>query len=289
MSYYDYIEESECAGRRSPSPDAVNEAMQGMFRKILRTLQSYFGDLKPAKDRFYFIYRNIRRAPSQNHFKFLKLLPPDVGGLFVDVGGNIGQSVQAIRMFLPGVRIVSFEPNPNLARFISDCYRSDAKVEVRNVGLGERPGQFTLHVPTYRGFVYDALASFDREHAGSWLSADTLFFFNPEKLTISELACRVERLDDQSLDNVTFIKIDVEGFEAEVVKGGLETIRACHPILMIEDYHEKQDLKPILAGMGYLPFRFNAGKLEPGEADTSTFLITPGTLKAFGLDRCIVG
>ncbi len=260
-----------------------------MLKKIFRTFQSYFGRLKPAKDRFYFIYRNLRREPSQNHFKFLKLLPPDVGGLFVDVGGNIGQSVQAIRMFLPRVRIVSFEPNPNLAGFIRNSYRNDAKIEVRNVGLGVMPGQFSLHVPTYRGFVYDALASFDREHAGSWLSADTLFFFDPEKLTISELACRVERLDDQSLENVAFIKIDVEGFESEVIKGGLETIKACRPILMIEDYHEKPDLKPILAEMEYLPFKFNAGKLEPGEADTSTFLITPGAIKAYGLGRCIVG
>jgi FkbM family methyltransferase len=256
-----------------------------MNKKLVRTLQSHFGAMKPVKDHFYFLYRGLMRKPSQHHFKLLAMFPRRLDGVVVDIGGNIGQSVQAIRMFLPTVRVVSFEPNPNLARFIKSRFRRDLKVEVRNVGLGTAPGTFRLYVPSYRGFVYDALASFDRDHAESWLNANTLYFFNRAKLSLLESECRVERLDDQALTDVVFMKIDVEGFESEVVLGGLQTIKRCEPILMIEDFHERDAIKRSLYEMGYMPFKFDGRKLERGESDTSTFLFTPKRLAEFQINQ----
>jgi FkbM family methyltransferase len=46
-----------------------------------------------------------------------------------------------------------------------------------------------------------------------------------------------KRLDDFKLDNVDMIKIDVEGWEFEVLKGAEQTIRRCQPILMVEYTH----------------------------------------------------
>jgi len=42
------------------------------------------------------------------------------------------------------------------------------------------------------------------------------------------------RLDDYPLENVDFLKIDVEGGELGVVQGGLETIRRWHPVILVE-------------------------------------------------------
>jgi FkbM family methyltransferase len=256
-----------------------------VIKKLMRTIQSHFGMLKPLKDNFYFYYRGLLHKPSQPHFKFLKMLPREHQGLVLDVGGNIGQSVQAIRMYLPRARILSFEPNPHLAEFIEYHYRSDQAVEVKNFGLGTVPGTFRLHVPVYRGFVYDALASFDRGQAASWLNSNSLYFFNPAKLSLREYECHVQRLDDLLLDDIVFIKIDVEGFEAEVVLGGLETIRRSEPILMVEDFHEREAIRPILFEIGYQPFRFDGSTLKRGESDTSTFLLTPKRIAEFGIDQ----
>lgn len=41
-------------------------------------------------------------------------------------------------------------------------------------------------------------------------------------------------LDSLNLDNVSFIKIDVENFEYEVLKGAEQTIRKSHPVMIIE-------------------------------------------------------
>ena len=41
-------------------------------------------------------------------------------------------------------------------------------------------------------------------------------------------------LDHFGLDNVDFVKIDVEGYELEVVKGGYETFKRNNPVVIIE-------------------------------------------------------
>lgn len=41
-------------------------------------------------------------------------------------------------------------------------------------------------------------------------------------------------LDEFGLNDVDFIKIDVEGFEQEIIKGALRTIQRDHPVIMVE-------------------------------------------------------
>jgi len=49
-----------------------------------------------------------------------------------------------------------------------------------------------------------------------------------------EGAIPLRPLDSFSLDQVDLLKIDVEGYELEVVIGGRETIRRCHPVCIVE-------------------------------------------------------
>jgi len=44
----------------------------------------------------------------------------------------------------------------------------------------------------------------------------------------------MKRLDSFGLKRVDFIKIDVEGYELEVLKGGEYTITSCKPIIVLE-------------------------------------------------------
>ena len=66
---------------------------------------------------------------------------------------------------------------------------------------------------------------------------------------------RVWRLDDLLRgEQVSFIKIDVEGFEANVVAGAVDTIRRCKPILFVEMDHPQTDadaLRATIESLGY--------------------------------------
>lgn len=86
-------------------------------------------------------------------------------------------------------------------------------------GLADQKLSRPLFVPVYKKFVYDGLASLDRDFASNWLSAETLYWFSAANLTMLETTCTTERLDDLGLDPI-FIKIVVQGFQYQVIKGG---------------------------------------------------------------------
>jgi FkbM family methyltransferase len=230
--------------------------------------------LKDTKDQFYLSYRRLLRVPSEPFFAAISLFKDRLEGCYVDVGGNIGQSIESIRLYAPNARIVSFEPNPNLATKLASRYRSNPLIEIRAIGLADRTTRLQLHVPSYRGFVYDGLGSLDLETARSWIGNETVYFFRPHHLVVNSYDCAIETLDMQNLENPIFIKIDVEGTEYQVVKGGIETIRKFEPILLVEGFHQKPQLAKLTDSLGYEPYTFDGKSFVAGPSDTNTFLLT---------------
>lgn len=69
-------------------------------------------------------------------------------------------------------------------------------------------------------------------------------------------------IDDLNLQNVGFIKIDVQGYELFVIRGAINTIKRCNPIIFVElESHQlvkfgctKEDVVGLLKELGYLIF-----------------------------------
>jgi hypothetical protein len=51
---------------------------------------------------------------------------------------------------------------------------------------------------------------------------------------VKTINVETKRLDDYNLENVGFIKIDVEGHELKVINGAMRTIKRCLPNLIVE-------------------------------------------------------
>lgn len=248
------------------------------LKKYPRTLQSYFPFLKEAKDGFYRAYRRAARKPSDGDFAAIALFYDVLKGTYVDIGANTGQSIESIKLFAPDAKIVSFEPNPGLADKLKKRYLSDRNVTIRDVGLSDAEAVLQLHVPVYCGFVYDGLASLNYSDARNWINSDTVLFFSPKNLSVKSHRCQVETLDMQAIDNPVFIKIDVEGFETNVIKGGLETLRNYEPVLLVESLHDKPELLELVGALGFKPYHFAEGQFVAGFPEhgqtRNTFLIT---------------
>ncbi|MEO5846011.1 MAG: FkbM family methyltransferase [Caldimonas sp.] len=138
-------------------------------------------------------------------------------GTCLDIGANIGNhSLFFARYFS---RIEAFEPNPATYQLLSFNVGRVVNIFPHPVGLGAEGGSFHM-----------------REDPGN-LGGSRI----DEQDTSGSIDIQVERLDDIGLDlsALCFIKMDVEGFEASVIKGGVRTIETHHPLIVLEQ-HESE-------------------------------------------------
>lgn len=218
----------------------------------------------------------LLRHPVEGDFRALSFMKLAPGEQAVDVGANRGLCTDAIRLYWPKASIVAFEPNELLAEWLAARFASDPGVSIRNNALGDQPGQFTLYVPFYRRYMFDGLASLKPETATELLTPSHIAGFNAALLSVRELNCTVSRLDDFHL-RPGFLKLDVQGFEREVIRGGVETLTAHEPIILMENsigYHAEDLLE-----RGWHSFALLDGKLVKGRRGTlNTFYMTPARL-----------
>ncbi|HEX4958637.1 MAG TPA: FkbM family methyltransferase, partial [Lacibacter sp.] len=65
----------------------------------------------------------------------------------------------------------------------------------------------------------------------------------------------IKRLDDFAISNVDFIKIDVEGFETDVLKGAAATLAQHQPVVMIEVFeNSREEVEQMMQQYGYRKF-----------------------------------
>ena len=248
--------------------------MRLQARKLARSLLAFF----PALRR---VVINIQRFAYKStavvfdaDFVAIRSFQTDQGAIFLDVGGNAGFAIDAMLLQNETCSVVSFEPNPKLSTKTDELFKDNSRVAVHGFGLGDREGEFTLFVPVYRGYEYDGLASLNIDHARSWLKDGNLYWYKEDKLQIKEYKCTIRRLDTLQLDPF-FIKLDVQGHEMAVLRGGEETIRASRPILLIEEGSNAEEIVQFLRRFGYRRYRYRDGKFDPDtRGATNSFFMT---------------
>ncbi|MGJ3232632.1 MAG: FkbM family methyltransferase [Oceanicaulis sp.] len=250
----------------------------------IRALQSRFPALVDAKAGAQRFMRRALRTPFEADFRFLAHWAPAPGEVFVDIGANRGQSIDAIRLYHPDALIHAFEPNPHLALALARLFEDDPALAVYRCGLGAREETRRLFIPVYRGFVYDGLASFDEAECRGWLNEETVAGFAPAQLEIMACEAKAFPLDQLALP-AGFVKLDVQGFERAVLEGGTQTLKSAYPIVMMEnnadaDAFLTQDLGWTRAAFAGKGLRANAW------GDLNTFYVAPAReaeLRAKGL------
>jgi FkbM family methyltransferase len=175
-------------------------------------------------------------------------------GLFLDIGAYTGLFALAVARAVPGLRAEAFEIVPEnylmLVRNIVFNGLAD-QVGANLVGLGETPG--TLKMPVRMGLT----------QAPSSISLETVFDGGID-VPVSTLD---ERYGDFSGRVVA--KLDVEGFEPHVLRGGREFLGRVRPDMVCEvltSADTGQDIWEVLGPLGYRAWLFtDAGLLARDE------------------------
>jgi FkbM family methyltransferase len=155
-------------------------------------------------------------APSLEHQAVIRSLKFD---RLIDVGANRGQFSLLTRMEHPAVSIVAFEPIPHEAAKYRAIFGADPRVTLKLHALGSEAGTANLHL--------SAQADSSSLLPISDLQQSTF----PGTNEVGTLTVKIERLDDvrEAWEGTTeaLLKIDVQGFELEVLKGAKEALKHC--------------------------------------------------------------
>lgn len=142
-------------------------------------------------------------------------------GLLLDVGAHDGDFTRPFAA-LPESRVLAFEPLPSaFARLQAAMAPCPPHVELRREALGDHAGHITLTLPVVAGVPQEQWASTAKGYAQHGVAE--------QRLTVP-----LRRLDEFGLTDLTAVKLDAEGAEYEVLRGGRETLLRCRPILSIE-------------------------------------------------------
>lgn len=161
-----------------------------------------------------------------NYEEHLRLALPDAGDVAVDVGANHGQYVE---LLLPRFqKVVAYEPQHGCLKSLAEAFWGERKLEIRPFACGALRASAHLLTPL------DPVGS----GGATLLPAHPHGHYLPKREPVE-----VVRLDDQPFDGrVDFLKIDVEGTDLDVLRGGEKLIRRNRPQILMEE-HIKGDLE----------------------------------------------
>jgi FkbM family methyltransferase len=145
-------------------------------------------------------------------------------GVFVDIGANAGYfSLLASQCVGSGGKVLAIEPNPIVAEQLK---RNIARNNLANVIVAETACVDTTETTSLTLYLYgvsnSGRASVSRSNAESLESVQV-------RATTADRLIR-----ERDLQDVTLIKIDVEGAELMVLKGMQETIKRFKPTIVLE-------------------------------------------------------
>lgn len=185
------------------------------------------------------IYKTINHQKNFYEIKLLeKINSLGVSGTYVDVGSNIGNHTIYFALFTKANKVISIEVHPKIYEILINnitLNKSD-KYYPLNCGVGDRNNKVLL-------------SDFDVKNIGMCHLID------------KSGDVEVKKLDDIliDIDDISLIKIDVEGYELKVLHGAKKIINSNKPILILECRTNKEfnEIDMFLNGMGYITDKIN--------------------------------
>ncbi|MCB0793252.1 MAG: FkbM family methyltransferase [Flavobacteriales bacterium] len=213
----------------------------GSWRSITMNGLQYRLDLSNATD--HGAYFGMADSGDE-HFQRL-LRPTDV---VVDIGANIGIRTLAFARSVPMGRVISFEPHPASFKRLQEhvALNKLTHVQVVNKGIGPMERSERLFE------VVSSNSGMNRIVADPDRMGDLPYI----EVRIAPLHTELQAL---GIGHVDAIKLDVEGFEMEVLRGAKEVLERDAPILFIEldddnlreNRSSAQELLASLSALGY--------------------------------------
>ena len=193
---------------------------------------------------FLFSLYSIKTAVFGNYEKeflhFIKIIKKD--GIILDIGANIGITAAPLGKSFPKSKIHAYEPIPeNFSTLVKVVnYLKIPNIKFFNMALGSEEGSLKMIMPIRGNSKMQGLSKAHKPGSNE----EGVLYEVPLK-TLDEL------YPDQT--GITAIKIDVENFEFEVLRGGKKLLERNMPMIYCElwDNENRTNVFDLLTSLGY--------------------------------------
>jgi FkbM family methyltransferase len=157
----------------------------------------------------------------------------------LDIGANRGQFALTIKSLLPQCQVYSFEPIPDCVNEMKTRLKNTEKFTFFNVGLGNCSGELEFERNNFS--PSSSFLKVTQKH-------QELFPFTSN---VQPITVKIERLDDFIDRNLLevktplLIKIDVQGYEKQVLLGASKTIQKASLIILETSFEELYEGQPL--------------------------------------------
>lgn len=181
-------------------------------------------------------------------------------GFYVDVGACHPDVASVTkRFYLQGWHGINIEPQANLHGLFERDRQRDINL---NVGISDKEGTIVLRAYTYNGGLSTAVSGLKQEYEKSTSNNTQEYEDIPIHVTTLK-----KILADHDVKSIQFLKVDVEGFEYEVLNGN-DWLHFRPEVICIEANHIVKDWRPLLKKNGYTKVFFDG--LNEYYADNKT-------------------
>jgi len=184
------------------------------------------------------------------------------GDLVIDIGANIGDTTVPMALCAGATGLtLGFDPNPYVFKILqANASLNKDKTNIVPVpcAISEREEEFYF-ISSEASFGNGGISSAKESHHGK--------FIYPQKIKGVNLKTFLEANYGNRISKFTFIKIDTEGYDKEILKSIKDLILAHKPIIVAESFgkssdDDKMELYDVLDDMGYEIFWFEDFDIE---------------------------
>jgi len=184
---------------------------------------------------------------------------------FLDIGANVGKVYDLIKDVYDVEKVWMYEASPLLYEYLEDKYKDDDKVVTNHVAISNEEGYINFNEESIKQQIKN----------GYEYTPGDEFNFGLSKIANSKESVKVRTsklsslIDDEILNNVSFIKIDTENFDFYILEDLLTII-------------DKFSIKPIIE----FEVNWNASPLSREDASIILDKFTDLGYEKLTLDDC---
>jgi len=157
--------------------------------------------------------------------------------IIIDVGAALGVTAQKFSKAFPTSDVYAFEPMPSTFQSLDKNVSANKKIIPVNKGLGKEEGEFTIHLS--KRITSSSFLEMKKNISNEFFS-DNIKEVGAETVKVSTLDKEIPA--DKS---ISILKMDVQGYELEVLKGGTETLKRTALILVEMQNHDLYSNAPM--------------------------------------------